>query len=112
VSFPFPIDHSFGFVFNGLPVDKHGSQTQELGPTELSGTQPRQVLLRSDLFSEVRIPVFVEPRLADATEDGKLLIDLPWDGEAARFADVIGAVKGWPAAKKAEPWHARLVVFG
>jgi hypothetical protein len=33
-----------------------------------------------------------KPRLAGAREDGKLLIDLPWDGEASRFVDVIGAV--------------------
>ena len=35
---------------------------------------------------------FVTPSIAGAREDGKLLIDLPWDGESARFANVIGAV--------------------
>ena len=28
----------------------------------------------------------------DAKENGKLLMDLPWDRETSRFADVIGAV--------------------
>ena len=32
---------------------------------------------------------FVTPSIAGAREDGKLSLDLPWDGEAARFADVI-----------------------
>jgi hypothetical protein len=35
---------------------------------------------------------FVTPSLAGAQEDGKLLIDLPWDADASSFADVIGAV--------------------
>jgi hypothetical protein len=35
---------------------------------------------------------FVTPSVAGAREDGKLLIDLPWDQEASFFADVIGVV--------------------
>ena len=35
---------------------------------------------------------FVTPSIVGAREDGKLFIDLPWDWEASRFADVIGAV--------------------
>ncbi len=34
---------------------------------------------------------FVTPSVADAREDGKLLIDPHW-GEASRFVDVVGAV--------------------
>ena len=30
--------------------------------------------------------------IVGAREDGKLASDLPWDGEASRFVDVIGAV--------------------
>jgi hypothetical protein len=33
-----------------------------------------------------------EPRLAGAREDGKLSINLPWDGEASSFVDVIEVV--------------------
>ena len=35
---------------------------------------------------------FVTPSIAGARADGKLSIDLPWDGEAFFFAEVIGAV--------------------
>ena len=35
---------------------------------------------------------FVTPSIVGAREDGKLLIDLPWDREESRFVDVIGAV--------------------
>jgi hypothetical protein len=35
---------------------------------------------------------FVTPSIVGAREDGKLSINLPWDGDASFFADVIGAV--------------------
>jgi hypothetical protein len=36
--------------------------------------------------------LFVVPRLAGSKESDELSLDLPWDGEAARFVDVIGVV--------------------
>ncbi len=35
---------------------------------------------------------FVAPSIAGAREDGKLSLDLAWDGEVSRFVDVIGAI--------------------
>ena len=36
--------------------------------------------------------LFVEPRLAGSKESDELSINLPWDRDASRFVDVIGAV--------------------
>ena len=50
------------------------------------------VAAEMDFYPKYLPWAFVTPSVAGAREDGKLLIDLPWDGEASRFADVIGAV--------------------
>jgi hypothetical protein len=50
------------------------------------------VAAEMDFYPEYLPWAFVTPSVSGAREDGKLLIDLPWDGEASRFVDVIGAV--------------------
>ena len=50
------------------------------------------VAAEMDFYPKYLPWAFVTPSIAGAREDGKLLIDLPWDGEASRFLDVIGAV--------------------
>jgi hypothetical protein len=63
-----------------------------VGPT--SGELVR--VLGSNDFSGTVMPyllwAFVTPCVVGAREDGKLLLDLPWDQEASFFVDVIGAV--------------------
>jgi hypothetical protein len=43
-----------------------------------------------DFYPQYLPWAFVTPSIAGARQDGKLLIDLPWDGEASFFVDVIG----------------------
>jgi hypothetical protein len=50
------------------------------------------VAAEMDVYPQYLPWAFVTPSIAGAREDGKLSIDLPWDGEAARFVDVIGVV--------------------
>ena len=45
-----------------------------------------------DFYPQYLPWAFVTPSIAGAREDGKLSINLPWDGEGDRFVDVIGAV--------------------
>ena len=45
-----------------------------------------------DFYPQYLPWAFVTPSIAGARQDGKLLIDLPWDGEASFFVDVIGVV--------------------
>jgi hypothetical protein len=53
-----------------------------------------QVMVAAEMdFYPKYLPwAYVTPSIAGAREDGKLLINLPWDGDASFFADVIGAV--------------------
>ena len=50
------------------------------------------VAAEMDFYPQYLPWAFVTPSIVGAREDGKLLIDLPWDRDASRFADVIGAV--------------------
>ncbi len=50
------------------------------------------VAAEMDFYPQYLPWAFVTPSIAGAREDGKVLIDLPWDREGSRFADVIGAV--------------------
>ncbi len=50
------------------------------------------VAAEMDFYPKYLPWAFVTPCIAGAREDGKLLIDLPWDREASRFVDVIGVV--------------------
>ena len=50
------------------------------------------VAAEMDFYPKYLPWAFVTPSIAGAREDGKLLIDLPWDGEASRFLDVIATV--------------------
>jgi hypothetical protein len=50
------------------------------------------VAAEMDFYSRYLPWAFVTPSIAGTREDGKLSINLPWDGGAARFGDVIGAV--------------------
>ncbi len=63
------------------------------GVVARSGCEYR-VLVAAEIefYPKYRPWAFVTPCIAGAREDGKLLIDLPWDGEESRFVDVIGAV--------------------
>jgi hypothetical protein len=56
------------------------------------GVSTATVAAEMDFYPQYLPWAFVTPSIAGLREDGKLLIDLPWDGEAARFVDVIGAV--------------------
>jgi len=47
---------------------------------------------RPDFYPKYLPWAFVTPCIAGAKENGKVSINLPWDGEASFFADVIGAV--------------------
>jgi hypothetical protein len=53
-----------------------------------------QVMVAAEMdFYPKYLPwAFVTPSIAGAREDGKVPLDLAWDGEVSRFADVIGAV--------------------
>lgn len=63
------------------------------GVVARSGFEYRvMVAAEMDFYPQYLPWPFVTPSIAGAREDGKLLIDLPWDREASRFADVIGAV--------------------
>ncbi len=50
------------------------------------------VAAEMDFYPKYLPWAFVTPYVAGAREDGKLLIDLPWDQEESRFVDVIGAL--------------------
>jgi hypothetical protein len=50
------------------------------------------VAAEMDFYPQYLPWAFVTPSIAGAREDGKLLIDLPWDREESRFVDVIEAV--------------------
>ena len=50
------------------------------------------VAAEMDFYPEYLPWAFVTPSVAGAREDGKLSINLPWDGEAGRLVDVIGVV--------------------
>jgi hypothetical protein len=65
------------------------------------------VAAEMDMYPKYAPWVFVEPRLAGAKENGKVSLDLPWDGEASRFADVIGTVVLYIEAAKQTSAEAR-----
>ena len=50
------------------------------------------VAAEMDFYPQYLPWAFVTPSIVGAREDGNLLINLPWDGEASRFVDVIGAI--------------------
>lgn len=50
------------------------------------------VAAEMDFYPQYLPWAFVTPSIAGAREDGKLLIDLPWDRQASRFMEVIEAV--------------------
>jgi hypothetical protein len=63
------------------------------GVVARSGCEYRVLVAAEMDFYPKYLPwAFVTPSVAGAREDGKLSINLSWDGEASRFADVIGAV--------------------
>ena len=50
------------------------------------------VAAEMDFYPQYLPWAFITPPIAGAREDGKLFIDLRWDRDASRFADVIGMV--------------------
>ncbi len=73
-----------------------------------SGSEYRvTVAAQMDVYPNHLPCVFVEPPLAGAKENGKLLIDLPWDLETSSFADVIRAVILYIEAVHQTPAEAR-----
>jgi len=50
------------------------------------------VAAEMDFYPQYLPWAFVTPSIAGAREDGKLSLDLAWDGEGGRFVDVIGVV--------------------
>jgi hypothetical protein len=63
------------------------------GVVARSGCEYRVLVAAEMDFYPRYLPwAFVTPSIAGAREDGKLFLDLAWDGDASRFVDVIGAV--------------------
>jgi hypothetical protein len=50
------------------------------------------VAAEMDFYPKYLPWAFVTPSIVDAREDGKVPLDLAWDGEASRFVDVIEVV--------------------
>lgn len=50
------------------------------------------VAAEMDLYPKHQPWVFVTPTILGARENGKLLVDTPWDVRTSRFADVVRAV--------------------
>jgi hypothetical protein len=50
------------------------------------------VAAEMDVYAQYLLWAFFIPSIAGARKDGKLLINLPWEGVASFFVDVIGAV--------------------
>ena len=50
------------------------------------------VAAEMDVYQQYLLWAFFIPSIAGARKDGKLLINLPWEGVASFFAGVIGAV--------------------
>jgi len=63
------------------------------GVVARSGFEYRvMVAAEMDFYPKYLPWAFVTPSIAGAREDGKLLIDLPWNQNVSRFVDVIEAV--------------------
>jgi hypothetical protein len=63
------------------------------GVVARSGLEYRvMVAAEMDFYPKYLPWAFVTPSVAGAREDGKLLIDLPWNQNVSRFVDVIEAV--------------------
>jgi hypothetical protein len=63
------------------------------GMVARSGFEYRvMVAAEMDFYPKYLPWAFVTPFLAGAREDGKLSLDLAWDGEVSRFVDVIEVV--------------------
>jgi hypothetical protein len=63
------------------------------GVVARSGCEYRVLVAAEVEFYPKYLPwAFVTPSIVGAREDGKLFLDLAWDGEESRFVDVIEAV--------------------
>ena len=50
------------------------------------------VTAEMDVYPKHRPWAFITPTILGARENGKLCVDVPWNPQASRFTDVIGAV--------------------